>query len=423
MGPIVANEDSTQLLDRIAIGHRIATLRIACNFSHEVAAGLAGRSRRWIYDAEKGKASLDVDAINGLAIAFGVSPAVVQCLEPLPARFTADRVDMRRRDFICGALGFAGLGALSTANPLATSAWSTERPVLPDQVSSIRSWTRSLPELDNRFGGGFASTLAAAHLHDRVLPLVRAGRFNDTVRRDLMCAAAELAHLTGWMSYDVGQPDLGRRYFDQAIELAVGAGDQHFAAEILAGLSHQLLQLREFAEAVVQARGARQMAEAFGSPLLLSEAHVMEARAYARLEDRPRSAEHVHAAERAFSRSDPATEPEWLRYFDGAYLAAASAHCFRDVGRWREAEKQAKRSLQMNPAYVRGRAFNTALLATTYVETNMDEALRVGREAVDLVAGLESDHARQYITDLCARLLLAKKIRVFALSTNTFTKF
>jgi hypothetical protein len=61
-------------------------------------------------------------------------------------------------------------------------------------------------------------------------------------------------------------------------------------------------------------------------------------------------------------------QPSWLTYFDEAYFAAKIAHCFHTLGQGQQTEQYALRSLQMNPRYIRGKAFNTALLALAYAQ-------------------------------------------------------
>lgn len=391
-------------LDRIAIGHRVATLRHSRHLSVETAAHLAGGSRRWLYDVEAGRAALPIEAINGLAAAFAVSPAVIECIEPIP---DLKAEEVRRRDFLRGAVGVFGAIAttqlgLSEVNPAS---------VTGDHVASIEALTRSLREVDNQFGGGYSLAMARAHLQDSVLPMIRSRSYDTNVGADLLRAGSHLAHLAGWMSFDLSQPDDGAKLLAQARELALAAGDQEFVAEITAGLSHQMLQLGDYDAALLHAQGAQVMAAPTTNGVLLAECHIMEARAAARLDERKACAHHLNAAETWFARGPRDQLPDWLTYFDEAYLAAATAHCLRDLGdrhddlsQRREAQKHAERSLNMNPIYVRGRMFNTALLATTFVGTDQDEAIRLGRAAVDLAAGLQSRHSRQYIADLQQRL-------------------
>jgi tetratricopeptide (TPR) repeat protein len=97
--------------------------------------------------------------------------------------------------------------------------------------------------------------------------------------------------------------------------------------------------------------------------------------------------------------------PPWLGYFDEAYFGAKIAHCFRALGQGRVAEKYAARSLEMNPDYVRGKAFNMALLASSYaLQGEVEQACARGQEAVDLAAGLDSARALAYIRDVLRSL-------------------
>lgn len=387
-------------LNRTAIGHRVATLRHSRRLSMESAAHLAGRSRRWLYDVEAGRAALSIEAINGLAAAFDVSPGVIQCIDPIPdPKVEAD--EMRRRDFLRGAAGVLG----TVAGGRVVDLWeSGSRSVTSDQVVAIESLTKSLRELDNQFGGGYSVSLARNHLDNSVFPMIRARSYGPDVGIQLLRAGSHLAHLGGWMSFDISQPDAGARLLEQARELALAAGDQDFVAEITAGLSHQMLQLGQFDAALLHAQDAQMMAAPTSNGVLLAECHVMEARAAARLQQERACSYHLDAAENCFDRAERRDLPDWLNYFDEAYLAAATAHCFRDLGRWDDARQHAERSLDMNPVYVRGRMFNSALLATTFVTTDQDKAIQLGTLAVDLAAGLQSRHSRQYVADLQRRL-------------------
>jgi hypothetical protein len=105
---------------------------------------------------------------------------------------------------------------------------------------------------------------------------------------------------------------------------------------------------------------------------------------------------HAPAALQSPPRSAPSTatrddDPAWLAYFDEAYLAARMAQCFRDVGEASHAASYARRSLDMDGRYVRGRAFNLALLATACAAQDEPErACSVGRQALDLTVRLTS---------------------------------
>jgi hypothetical protein len=59
----------------------------------------------------------------------------------------------------------------------------------------------------------------------------------------------------------------------------------------------------------------------------------------------------------------------------------------------------------MNDAFVRGRAFNLALLATALTQQGeIEEACAVGAKATELAAGLRSSRSVRYVLDLRRRL-------------------
>jgi hypothetical protein len=55
----------------------------------------------------------------------------------------------------------------------------------------------------------------------------------------------------------------------------------------------------------------------------------------------------LRESERAFAAAKGRDCPEWLAYFDDAYLATKFGRCFRDLGRPVEAERFARRSLDV----------------------------------------------------------------------------
>lgn len=77
------------------------------------------------------------------------------------------------------------------------------------------------------------------------------------------------------------------------------------------------------------------------------------------------------------SRSTREDDPAWLSYSDEAYLTARMVQCFRDLGKAGHATGYARRSLDMDGRYGRGRAFNLSLLAAV-CGGEPDQAAHVG---------------------------------------------
>jgi hypothetical protein len=138
---------------------------------------------------------------------------------------------------------------------------------------------------------------------------------------------------------------------------------------------------------------------------LQTEAVVLEAHGHALRQDAGACTRALRRAETIFTQAPSTDVPVWLGYFDEAYFAAKIAHCFRVLGQGRLAEQYARRSLAMNPDYVRGKAFNTALLAMSFaLQDDLHQACEHGRQAVDLAAGLDSARAVSYVRDVLRSL-------------------
>jgi hypothetical protein len=221
----------------------------------------------------------------------------------------------------------------------------------------------------------------------------------------LLSATAELTQLAGWASYDSGLHGLGQRYLIQALRLALTAADRPLGAEIVAAMSHQAAYLKASAEAVDLARAAARIAADAGVTAIVAEAAVLEAQGLALLGEESASAIALDRAERALDRADRDRDPQWIRYFDEAYLSARFGHCFVALERGDLARRFAARSLEMDARYVRGRQFNLALLAKAHAQDgDVEQAASVGMDAVEVAEGLRSARSIDYLRDLADRL-------------------
>ncbi|MEU7570492.1 helix-turn-helix transcriptional regulator [Micromonospora sp. NPDC049240] len=273
------------------------------------------------------------------------------------------------------------------------------------QIDTIRAMTATYRGLDNQYGGGHARDTVARYLHQEVAPLLTDGRYDHSTGQRLLSAAAELAQLAGWQAYDTAEHGIAQRYLTLALDFAHAAGDNGLGAEILAAMSHQATYLGHTATGLDLARAAGQAARRAGVPVLAAEAHVMEAHALAKARDERACAVALHQAEQALDRADRSTEPQWLAYFDEAYLSAKFGHCFHALGRNTHAERFAARSLRMDNRYVRGRAFNLALLANIHAQQGeVERACITGAEALSLTTQLRSARAVRYLRDLQTHL-------------------
>ena len=273
------------------------------------------------------------------------------------------------------------------------------------EVQEIREATSAFRVLDNRLGGGRIRPTVVEYLHTDIAPLLRQSRCAEDVRRHLFSAAAELTQLAGWQAYDLEMQGLAQRYLVQALTMSRFAGDEGLGGEILAAMSHQAAYVVQPEHAIDLALAAQMAGRHAGLSTLEAESIVMEAHGHALRKDPASCSRALRHAETVFSQAAGHDLPAWLSYFDEAYFAAKIAHCFHALGQGRQTEKFALRSLDMNPRYIRGKAFNTALLSFGYaLQGQLDQACAHGREAIDLTGTLDSARATTYIRRLLAEL-------------------
>ena len=354
----------------------------------ELAAEVVGNALgRKVSETELGMTPSDLPGDLGLQLPTGWTETV--------ATSTALwRADVQRRRFLVNAVfTSAALPASAlrwlTSPPAAAPSASGTRKVGRADINAIRELTRSYREMDNRLGGGKLRTSVVSYLDDHVSRLLTAGSYREETGRQLAAACGELSQLAGWVAYDSGEHGLAQRYLTQALAYARHSNDHALAAEILAAQAHQALYLARPDEAVDLARAAQAAAVRHGSATLLTECLVMEAHGHAARNDAHACGTALARAEQTFDRAAREDDPAWLSYFDEAYLAA----------------RYARRSLDMDSRYVRGRAFNLSLLATAYAAQDEPiQASAVGRQALDLTVRLTSARSVRYVRDLVRTL-------------------
>jgi hypothetical protein len=320
------------------------------------------------------------------------------------------RADVQRRRFLVNAvftsaaLSASALRWLTSPTADAPAAAGIRRVGRAD-IDAIRDLTHSYREMDNQFGGGRIRNPIVSYLDDHVSRLLTTGSYREETGRQLATACGELSQLAGWVAYDSGEHGLAQRYLTQAVAYARHADDPALAAEILAAQAHQALYLARPDEAIDLARAAQAAAGHHGSATLLTECLVMEAHGHAARNDAHACGSALATAERTFDRATREDDPAWLAYFDEAYLAARMAQCFRDLGEADHTARYARRSLDMDRRYVRGRAFNLSLLATAHAaQGEPEQACVAGWQALDLTVRLTSARSVRYVRDLVHRL-------------------
>lgn len=244
-------------------------------------------------------------------------------------------------------------------------------------------------------------------LRSGVLPLLSEKQSRD-VGNALQEVAAEATLLAAWMAYDAGLHGLAQRYFVQALQLADAAGARLLGASILDAMSHQATFLGHTHEAVNLARAARAGAAGMATPSLEAHFHAMEARALAAGGDSSAADRALSASVRVFERREAGSDPEWFSYFDDAELSAEFGHCFRDLGRSKDAVTYAERAMSgLSP---RSDFFVLMVKAVGYLGTlgrgdaQPDAACAAALAAFEIGGNLKSARCVQYARDFRRRL-------------------
>jgi tetratricopeptide (TPR) repeat protein len=364
----------------------------------------AGVIRAW----EAGKAMPPPEAVDACLRVVAcpgleeVSPVTLAA--KVAADVQVDRSPVRRRDFVLNA---AALGTSLLGIDMERARALTPKRLLGSaDVDVLREMTRSFKQLDNRFGGGRVHALVSHHVTHEVLPLLKDGNTRGRAERQLFAAAAELAHLAGWIAFDVADHRQAGMYLRRSLDLAEAAGASAFAGEVLAAVSHQAAFRGDGDAAVDLAQAARhQLADGDALPALVAEMWAMEAHGHALRGDSRACATAMANAERALQRADSADRPDWLGYLDVAYLAAKFGHAYRALGQPAQAMDCALRSLEMTDGYERGRLFNTTLLASAHADLgNIDAAVELGERALDMAGSVRSWRTRTRLEDLGRQL-------------------
>jgi hypothetical protein len=169
-------------------------------------------------------------------------------------------------------------------------------------------------------------------------------------------------------------------------------------------MSHQATFVGHYQEAADLARAGIVGLASDGTPTLRAQFLAMEARALARLGDARGCDLALAAAVTEFERRRSDDDPEWIRYFADAELAAEFCHCYRDLAR-PDAVTYALDSLAGDVGSPRSDFFVSMVLADAYAAGGeIEEARRVAAEAFDAAANISSLRTTDYVREFRTRL-------------------
>ncbi len=282
---------------------------------------------------------------------------------------------------------------------------SGNRLVGRSDVAAVTAMHQSLSQLDDTHGGGAVRHMALTYLRHDVTPLLH-GRYSAGIGKALFTATAQLTMALAWMAYDAANHDMARRAMIQALRLSHLAGDRSFGGRVLAAMSHQALHLGAVNEAIDLARAATEGTHGratLGAQVLFT---ATEARALAVYGNQRECQGLIGLAERAFDRVQVETEPSWVGFIDEGELAGKFGRCFRDLGQTKQANFFLALSMKRHKAiYPRSRAITQLIWASTYVrQGELEEACRLGNDALVAMGPLRSERTRDYLRELYGSL-------------------
>jgi hypothetical protein len=161
----------------------------------------------------------------------------------------------------------------------------------------------TLRRMDDRLGGEVLRNVIDADLRV-VNDLLSRASLADDQRLRLQGAAAELAQLAGWVSFDSGLQSAGQRYYQAGLRAAQSADDHLLGANVLACMSFQSALTGHPGDGIALAEAAQDSIKNAGVPRVKAMIASREARAHAKagnhrgVRQRPRSRRTVSGSRR-----------------------------------------------------------------------------------------------------------------------------
>jgi hypothetical protein len=318
----------------------------------------------------------------GTSLALAAGSALIEPMQrwlaPTPSGQSANGI-------VSAARGETATGRLS----------EPELDLLESTVVMFRQW-------DAQNGGGLRRKAVVGQLHE-VTDLLQESYPAATTKR-LFQTTAQLAHLAGWMSYDIGMHPSAQKYYVLALHAAKEAGDRSFGALILTDMCRQMIHLNRPGDALELIHLAQYGSRDTATPQQQALMYAMEGRAYANLGDVAKCHRATRHAEDAFDEMGKGDEKhDWLKFFSEAELNAENAHSLRDLcyhtGRSQVYALQAKEPMEravelfsQDENHRRSYALNLIGMASVHVLNREPEAaVATAEQAMEIAARIRSE--------------------------------
>ncbi|MGH3721041.1 MAG: hypothetical protein ACRDRI_19780 [Pseudonocardiaceae bacterium] len=324
--------------------------------------------------------------------------------------------DMRRRKLLLGSVfsvaAFAEPMVVALIVPPAqgTARAAGQRVGMTD-VEVLTEQVAHLSKLGAQFGSGRVRDQVVVLLHREANQLLH-GSYSEKTGKALLSGVAQATRLAGFMASDTGRDALAQRYYIQALDLAMRAGDRLYAAFVLATMSRMTVRIGENTpaeqdtvrygrQAVALARAGLSITQGTATPTLAAELHALEARGLALMGEANAARRAALAAERRYESVRPGDEPPWQGYRESG-LTSDLAVCLRVIGDTQQATTLGNAALQAcAPDRVRGRCIDQSDLALTHLRgRDLEQAAAYGRYALRTAADVNSTIITQRLCTL-----------------------
>jgi tetratricopeptide (TPR) repeat protein len=273
-------------------------------------------------------------------------------------------------------------------------------------VRRLEAATRAFRALDYQYGGG-----SCRHAVQVLLPYAKLflrGAVPEKVTSRLCTAVADLHNLAGWASFDEGKPKAALTAFGRALELAGIAGNDELVANVRYRIGRLYLHYDAVEEAADQFERGQEACRDDG---LLARAILSANLAWARAKrgDATAALALLDAAGDEFAAAGPASAP-WSAFFGETDLAAMIGTVHVELAQSSDVRfaGSAIDSLTAavdgyGAAMTRSRSLTQIWLATGHaLAGELDQAARIGAEAIEAAAELRSERTKQRMSPLAA---------------------
>ncbi|MGH4007647.1 MAG: helix-turn-helix domain-containing protein [Pseudonocardiaceae bacterium] len=276
--------------------HRLVSIRKAAGFSQERLAEVLGVERTTVMRWERGETRPQPWARPKIARTLGISDQALSELlgEPADDQKSADRTTGAVIDLFDGA------------------------PAGADYVESLHGTIKHLAALDGVHGRVDIAPVAL-HSFRRAQLILREGRYEPAVERELEAATAEIGELSGWLLFDAERHDECRQVNAEALTLARIAGDVSMEWFVLSNQALASVHTGRNQEALRIAQGMTCGHDLPGLVRALFD--VRAGRAFAALGDATSALRVFDRAKSAFSDGTTTRDPPWSWWFDERELA------------------------------------------------------------------------------------------------------